>query len=53
MATYHPLPEGERPIFTRIWKGGQVTSIAITDRTVWMVVQQSAKLAGLPKVFTA
>jgi integrase/recombinase XerD len=47
---HHPYPEAERAIFTRIWKGGTVTTSAITDRGVWLVVQQAAKLAGIPRV---
>ncbi len=47
---YHPLPEGERPIFTRVWKGGRVTTDSLTDRSVWLVVQHAAKLAGLPRI---
>jgi site-specific recombinase XerD len=47
---YHPISEGNRPIFTRIWKNGLVTTTGITDRAIWMIVQQAAKLAGLPKV---
>jgi len=46
----HPLPEGNRPIFTRIWKNGRVTTSGITDRAVWIVVQDAAKRAGLQKV---
>ena len=47
---HHPNPEGERPIFTRIWKGGAVTSSAITDKAIWLFVIKAAKLAGLPRV---
>ncbi len=47
---HHPIPQGERPIFTRIWKGGRVTTDGITDRAIWIVVQQAAKAAGLPRV---
>ncbi len=47
---HHPLPEGDRPIFTRIWKGGRVTTDGITDRAIWLVVQQAAQAAGLPRV---
>ncbi|HVO42989.1 MAG TPA: tyrosine-type recombinase/integrase [Aggregatilineales bacterium] len=47
---YHPVPEGERAIFTRIWKNGMVTTTGITDRSIWIIVQQTARLAGLPKV---
>ncbi len=47
---HHPLPEGNRAIFTRIWKGGTVTTNPITDRAVWIVVQQAAEAAELPKV---
>jgi integrase len=47
---HHPNPEGTRPIFTRIFKGGGVTTSAITDRAIWIVVQKAAKLAGLPPV---
>ncbi len=47
---HHPLPEGDRPVFTRIWKGGAVTTDGLTDRAVWIVVQQAAQRAGLPKI---
>jgi integrase len=47
---HHPNPTGDRPIFTRIWKGGLVTTSPITDRAIWMVVQKAAKMAGLPPV---
>src|SRR5205807_10350949 len=30
--------------------GDTVTTDAITDRAIWMVVQQAAKAAGLPKI---
>src|SRR5258708_34625328 len=45
---HHPNPTGQRPIFTRIWKGGAVTTSAITDRAIWMGVQKAAKMAGRP-----
>src|SRR5258707_2531301 len=48
--TPHPNPEGDRPIFTRIWKGGAVTTSSITDKAIWMFVIKAAKLAGLPRV---
>lgn len=47
---HHPNPTGDRPIFTRIWRGGTVTTSAITDRAVWTVVQRAAQMAGLPPV---
>lgn len=47
---FHAIPEGERPIFTRIWRNGYVTTDGLTDRAVWMVVQQAAQRAGLPRV---
>ena len=47
---HHPLPEGNRAIFTRIWKGGKVTTSGITDRAIWIIVQQAAQRAGLPRV---
>ncbi len=47
---HHPNPAGNRPIFTRIWKGGTVTSNAITDKAIWLFVIKAAKLAGLPRV---
>lgn len=47
---HHPLPEGNRPIFTRIWKNGNVITSGITDRAIWLIVQQAAKAAGLPRV---
>lgn len=47
---HHPYPEGDRPVFTRIWKGGTVTPYRLTDKAVWIAVQQAAKIAHLPKV---
>ena len=47
---FHPAGEGERAIFTRIWKGGTVTTSGITDRAIWLIVQQAAKAAGLPPI---
>jgi integrase len=47
---HHPHPKGNRAIFTRVWKGGTVTTDAITDRAIWIVVQQAALSAGLQKV---
>jgi site-specific recombinase XerD len=48
--THHPLPEGERPMFTRIWKGGTTTTTGITDKAVWIVIQSAAKAAGLQRI---
>src|SRR5258708_19004297 len=47
---HHPNPEGNRPIFTRIWKGGTVTSGPITDKAIWMFVIKAAIVAGLTRV---
>lgn len=47
---HHPLPDGNRPMFTRMWKGGTVTTGSITDKAIWMVIQQAAKAAGLPPI---
>ncbi len=47
---HHPNPHGDRSVFTRIWKGGRVTTDGITDRAIWLVVQQAAQAAGLPRV---
>jgi site-specific recombinase XerD len=47
---HHPRPDGDRAIFTRVWKTGTVTTDAITDRAIWNVVRQSALAAGLQKV---
>ncbi|PJF36123.1 MAG: hypothetical protein CUN49_07035 [Candidatus Thermofonsia Clade 1 bacterium] len=47
---YHPRPEGDNPLFSRIWANGTVTTSGITDRAVWNVVQQAAKAAGLPRI---
>ena len=47
---HHPAPEGNRAIFTRIWKNGRVITDGITDRAIWLIVQQAAKAAGLPRV---
>lgn len=46
----HPNPEGENHIFTRIWRGGTVTTDRLTDRAVWNVVQRSAQAARLPPI---
>jgi integrase len=46
----HPNPKGDTAIFTRVWRGGKVTTQSITDRAVWMIVQQAARRAGLSKV---
>jgi site-specific recombinase XerD len=47
---HHPLPDGNRAMFTRLWKGGTVTTSAITDKAIWIVIQQAAKAAGLPPI---
>jgi len=47
---HHPNPDGNRPLFTRIWKGGTVTTSAITDKAIWLFVLKAAKLAGLPRI---
>ena len=47
---HHPLGEGDRAIFSRIWKNGMVTTTGITDRAIWTVVRDAAKKAGLPKI---
>lgn len=53
---YHPSPEGDRAIFSRVWRkrkdatGGTVTTDPITDRAIWMIVQNAAKSAGLQRV---
>ncbi len=47
---HHPNPDGIRPLFTRIWKGGTVTTSAITDKAIWLFVLKAAKLAGLPRI---
>lgn len=47
---YHPRPEGDNPLFSRVWANGTVITSGITDRAVWNVVQQAAKAAGLPRI---
>ncbi len=47
---HHPRPEGDNPLFSRVWGNGTVTTSRITDRAVWNVVQQAAKAAGLPRI---
>jgi len=47
---HHRYPDGARPIFTRIWKGGTVTSQRLSDKAVWIAVQDAAKVAGLPRI---
>ncbi|MEP7284180.1 MAG: tyrosine-type recombinase/integrase [Chloroflexota bacterium] len=47
---HHPNPTGDYPLFTRIWKGGVVTTEAISDKAIWLIVQKAAKLAGLPPI---
>jgi integrase len=47
---HHPLPEGNRSIFTRIWKGGTITTTGLTDKAIWIVIQQAAKAAGLQRI---
>ncbi len=47
---HHPRPEGDNPLFSRVWANGTVITSGITDRAVWNVVQQSARAAGLPRI---
>jgi integrase len=46
----HPVPEGDRHVFTRIWRNGAITTDGITDKAVWIVIANAAKASGLPKV---
>ncbi|HLY26852.1 MAG TPA: site-specific integrase, partial [Aggregatilineales bacterium] len=47
---HHPNPAPDRPIFTRIYKGGRVSSEAITDKAIWLFVIKAAQAAGLPRI---
>lgn len=48
---YHPNADEDAAImFTRILKNGRVTTSRITDKTVWLIVQQAAIAAGLSNV---
>src|SRR5258708_7749595 len=47
---HHPNPAPERAIFTRIYKGGRVSSDAITDKAIWLFVIKAAQAAGLPRI---
>ncbi len=48
---YHPGADEDTAImFTRVLKSGLVTQNQITDKAVWLIVQQAAFAAGLSKV---
>lgn len=48
---YHPASDEDSAImFTRILKSGLVTQSRITDKAVWLIVQQAAFAAGLSNV---
>lgn len=48
---YHPTAdEDNTAMFTRILKSGLVMPTHITDKTVWLVVQDAATAAGLSKI---
>lgn len=45
---HHPFgDEDDVLIFTRIVKGGRVTKLSITDKSVWLVVRKAAETVGL------
>ncbi|MBX3063114.1 MAG: tyrosine-type recombinase/integrase [Anaerolineae bacterium] len=46
----HPLPDGNRSLFSRVWKNGKVTTDSITDKAVWIVISKAAVAAGLPRI---
>lgn len=48
---YHPSGDEDSALmFTRIYKGGRVTSLSITDKAVWLMVREASDAAGLGKV---
>lgn len=47
---FHPLPEGERALFSRVRRNGDVITDGITDRSIWIVVQRAAKAAGFDRI---
>ncbi len=48
---YHPFGDEDNAVmFTRILKSGRVTQSQITDKAVWLIVQQAAFAAGLTNV---
>lgn len=44
------ISDGDRPLFSRVWRSGVVTGQKITDKAIWLVIQHAAKAAGLPRV---
>jgi integrase len=47
---FHPFASGNNAMFTRVWKGGAVTRDKISNRTVWLLLQDATKRAGIPPV---
>ncbi len=48
---HHPFGDDDNAlIFTRIVRGGRVTSFSISDKAVWLVVRKSAETVGLENI---
>jgi site-specific recombinase XerD len=47
---HHPDPTGNQAVFTRISKGGTVRAFPLSTRVVWLVVQQAAQDAQIPRI---
>ncbi len=48
--TYHPLPNPQVPVFTRVLKNGSVTKARITDKGVWLAAKDVLLAAGFPNL---
>lgn len=46
----HPLPEGDRPLFSQLLKGGVVTVSRLSPKAVWEIVETAARAAGLKHI---
>lgn len=42
--------EPTTPLFSRIWRNGRITYDGISDKSVWLIIQQASKAAGLQKI---
>jgi integrase len=45
--SYHPYPRDQMPVFTRIWKGGSITTTPITEIAILPIFKQVARQVGL------
>jgi integrase len=51
---FHPTPEGNRAVFLRVWKGGNMWQVLpddhLSDRAIWCILKRITKAAGLTDV---